>query len=96
MYMVRYASGKPDRNIVPSADAVFRCMGKNPSSEINEARKVCIDYTAAALKAVAPAAAKNDSWKFRFVYLSGGAAERDQTKSLWFAQEYRRMRVCSA
>lgn len=31
--------------------------------------------------------------KIRFVYLSGGAAERDQTKPLWFKQEYRRIRV---
>lgn len=31
--------------------------------------------------------------KFRFIYLSGGAAERDQTKPLWFKQDYRRIRV---
>lgn len=31
--------------------------------------------------------------KIRFVYLSGGAAERDQTKPLWFKQDYRRIRV---
>ncbi|KAI4234993.1 MAG: hypothetical protein LQ349_003445 [Xanthoria aureola] len=30
--------------------------------------------------------------KIRFVYLSGGAAERDQTKPLWFKQDYRRIR----
>jgi hypothetical protein len=39
---------------------------------------------------------KDQSQKFRFIYLSGGAAERDQTKTLWFAKEYRHMRVCSA
>ncbi|RAH41289.1 putative nucleoside-diphosphate-sugar epimerase [Aspergillus brunneoviolaceus CBS 621.78] len=30
--------------------------------------------------------------KFRFVYFSGGMAERDQTKSLWVMAGYRRLR----
>lgn len=38
---------------------------------------------------------KTKKRKFRFVYLSGAAAERDQTKPLWFMQEYRRIRVSS-
>ena len=58
------------------------------------ARKVCLDYTIAAAKAIGGTCRPADEGrKFRFVYLSGGAAERDQTKQLWFKQDYRRMRV---
>ncbi|KAI4248291.1 MAG: hypothetical protein L6R42_009324, partial [Xanthoria sp. 1 TBL-2021] len=39
-----------------------------------------------------PTATTIQKKKFRFVYLSGGAAERDQTKPLWFKQDYRRIR----
>ena len=56
-----------------------------------EAKKVSIEYTLAAAKAFTPISVTNK--KFRFVYLSGAAAERDQTKPLWFLQEYRRLRV---
>jgi hypothetical protein len=70
-------------------------LGKTPSAEINEARKACVDYTEAALKVMATIVGKDEKRKFRFVYLSGAASERDQAKSLWFAQDYRRMRVCS-
>ena len=57
------------------------------------ARKVCVDYTIAAAKALIPLAEEQDGKKFRFVYLSGGAAERDQSRSLWFKGDYRRIRV---
>jgi len=71
-------------------------LGKTPSTEINEARKACLDYTDAALKVMAPMKVKDSNRKFRFIYLSGALAERDQAKSLWFSQEYRHMRVCFA
>lgn len=60
------------------------------------ARRVCIDYTIAAAKALTPPPTSEGggtSQRLRFVYLSGGAAERDQKKSLWFKQDYRRIRV---
>ena len=59
------------------------------------ARKVSIDYTLAAAGAFGQDAALEDgkAKKFRFVYCSGGAAERDQTRTLWFMQDYRRIRV---
>ncbi|KAL8731529.1 MAG: hypothetical protein Q9166_003375 [cf. Caloplaca sp. 2 TL-2023] len=62
------------------------------------ARKVCLEYTMAAAKEftstciATAAAAAGKSQIFRFVYLSGGAAERDQTKASWFKQDYRRIR----
>ena len=60
------------------------------------AKKVIVDYTMAAARAFTQqTAANNDNVrKFCFVYLSGGAAERDQTKPLWFMRDYRRIRVC--
>lgn len=36
---------------------------------------------------------RGNNKKFRFIYLSGGLAERDQKKSLWFMKENRRIRV---
>jgi hypothetical protein len=65
-----------------------------PDNDTN--RKVSIEYTLAAAKAFDQGAImENDkAKKFRFVYLSGGAVERDQTKPLWFMQDYRRIRVC--
>lgn len=57
------------------------------------ARKVSIDYTLAAARAFAQNVSNQQGKKFRFVYVSGGMAERDQKKPLWFAQSYRRIRV---
>lgn len=62
---------------------------------MDEARRVSIDYTMAAARFFTEnAAAREDRGaRFRFVYLSGMAAQRDQTKSLWFLSDYRRIRV---
>ena len=59
------------------------------------AKKISVDYTMAAARAFTQqtAANNNNDRKFRFVYLSGGAAERNQTKPLWFMRDYRRIRV---
>ena len=60
------------------------------------ARQVSVEYTLAAAKAFTTDPDPQDDSppkKFRFVYLSGAAAERDQTKPLWFMQDYRRIRV---
>lgn len=63
--------------------------------ELDTARKVSIDYTLAAAKAFAQDSAPGNgkAKKFRFIYCSGFVAERDQTKPLWFMQDYRRIRV---
>ena len=53
-------------------------------------RRVSLDYTLTAVR-VFQEICQNP---FRFIYCSGGAAERDQTKPLWFLQDYRRIRVC--
>lgn len=93
---------------IQGADACIWSLGIVPSQakkdeELN--RRVSIDYTVAAAKAfqeafgfsevnsdanmISPARNK----PFRFVYVSGFLAERDQSKSLWFAQDLRRIRV---
>ncbi|KAL9097058.1 MAG: hypothetical protein Q9165_001022 [Trypethelium subeluteriae] len=75
------------------AEAVLWCLGKAWMPDSDMARKVSVDYTLAAVRAFdrANATANNDK-KLRFVYLSGAASERDQTKPLWFLQDYRRIR----
>ena len=59
------------------------------------ARRVSIEYTLAAARAFGQASAAENgvAKKFRFVYLSGSGSERNQTKPLWFMQDYRRIRV---
>lgn len=80
------------------ADACIWCIGTVPSfsGANDDARRVNVEYVDAAAKAFqrACAAKKDEGKKFRFVYVSGGLAERDQGKQLWFASEFRRMRVC--
>ncbi|MCJ1462818.1 hypothetical protein MMC07_001421 [Pseudocyphellaria aurata] len=65
-------------------------LGRAQMPDNDTARKISIEYTLAAAKAFTPASSTEK--KFRFVYLSGAASERDQTKPLWFMQEYRRIR----
>ncbi|KAL8993111.1 MAG: hypothetical protein Q9169_006591 [Polycauliona sp. 2 TL-2023] len=81
---------------------ITRCLGKAWMPDNETARKVCVEYTMAAARemtdmAKAKTKVKKEGQeererKFRFVYLSGGAAERDQTKALWFKGDYRRIR----
>jgi uncharacterized protein YbjT (DUF2867 family) len=85
------------------ADACIWTLGVTPSraSDGQAFRRVTLGYTSQAAKAFNDAfTASNDSGqeasagpKFRFVYFSGGMAERDQSKPLWFNAGYRRVRV---
>ncbi|KAK2763767.1 hypothetical protein FQN54_009384 [Arachnomyces sp. PD_36] len=76
------------------AKACIWSLGKPYISNNELARKVSIDYTLAAAKIFDQqlSSGPGKGEKFRFVYCSGAATERDQTRSLWFAQEYRRIR----
>lgn len=77
------------------ANTCNRSLGKAYMPDNEMARKVSIDYTLAAVRAFDQLLTP-EKWggdKFRFVYCSGAASERNQTKPLWFAQEYRRIRV---
>jgi len=67
-----------------------------PDNETN--RRVSIGYTMAASKAFKTSFSSqqgtaDDKTKFRFIYLSGAAAERDQEKPLWLFRDNRRIRV---
>ncbi|EGP87788.1 unnamed protein product [Zymoseptoria tritici ST99CH_1A5] len=53
-------------------------------------RDVHMDYTMAAVKAL-KSSLKNGQ-QFRFVYVSGALVETDQSKTLWFMGDMRRMR----
>ena len=72
---------------------MIRSLGKARMPDIDMAKKVSIDYTLAAAKAFSQATEDGKPKNFRFIYLSGAAAERDQKKPLWFMQDYRRIRV---
>ncbi|KAJ5755107.1 hypothetical protein N7533_004650 [Penicillium manginii] len=71
-------------------EAIRGTLGVKPSqvSDNDMARRISIEYTTAA------AWLFNDICQkpFRFVYCSGYLAERDQTKQLWYLQDYRRIR----
>jgi hypothetical protein len=64
-----------------------RTLGKAIISNIKMSRKLHIGYTLAAVKAFSQVLASKveNVRKFRFIYCSGGAVERGQSKPLWFA-----------
>lgn len=80
---------------IPFSFPSVRALGKPHIPNNDEARRVCVDYTMAAVKVFTEnAAAKEDRGsKFRFIYVSGMAVQRDQTKSVWFMSDYRKIRV---
>lgn len=65
-----------------------RALGKPriPDNETN--KRVSIEYALAAARTFRESFASQqgvaNNSRFRFIHLSGGGAERDQTKSLWF------------
>ena len=64
---------------------------KLPQRDIDDgtATRVSIEYTLTAARLFQEVCQK----PFHFVYVSGAGAERDQSKSLWIMQDYRRIRV---
>ncbi|CAI7630467.1 unnamed protein product [Penicillium glandicola] len=76
------------KNQIRDAEACIWTLGKAHIPDDDIARRVSLDYTLAAAQLFHETCQK----PFRFIYCSGAAAERDQTKSLWFMQEYRRIR----
>ncbi|ROW10545.1 hypothetical protein VMCG_01954 [Cytospora schulzeri] len=81
---------------IQGADACIWALGKPYIPDNDEARRVHLEYTMAAAKAFTEDAAAQEGRvsNFRFIYVSGMAAQRDQTKSLWFMRDYRKIRVC--
>jgi hypothetical protein len=67
---------------------------KSRSMEFEKVRKICQDYTLIGMKAMFEAR-ENSATPFCFMYVSGTAAERDQTKTPFpaFMAQYSLMRV---
>lgn len=74
-----------------------RTIGTTPSksSNLDLARRVNVDYTQAAAECFADKLAPQleGGKKFQFMYLSGAGVAKNQQQKLWFAQEFRRLRV---
>lgn len=73
-----------------------RAIGINRTRDTETARKINVEYTMAAMRAFGThlsSLVEGRGKKFRFVYLSGGMSERDQSRSLWMAGEMRKIRV---
>ena len=72
-------------------------MGIALPPNIETGRKVNLDYpmVAADIFATSLAPQLEKGKRFRFVYVSGTLAVRDQEEKLWFGQEGRRLRVGS-
>ena len=72
-------------------------IGINRTRDTETARKINVEYTMAAMRAFGTHLSflveGGGKKKFRFVYLSGGMSERDQSRSLWMAGEMRKIRV---
>ena len=60
---------------------------------LDEVRKICIDYTVTGIETMSPLASKKNP--FRFIYISGANAERDQTKKPFIMRDYALIRVSS-
>ncbi|KAJ5648143.1 hypothetical protein N7490_004515 [Penicillium lividum] len=80
------------REDIKGADACIWTIGltpgKVPRRDDGTAQRVNIEYTLTAARVFHEVCQK----PFRFVYVSGAGAERDQSKSLWVMQDYRRLR----
>ncbi|PYI03162.1 hypothetical protein BO78DRAFT_375696 [Aspergillus sclerotiicarbonarius CBS 121057] len=74
------------------AEACIWALGNN-RSDPTTSRRINIEYTMAAIRTfdqhLTPATPQG---RFRFVYVSGGMAERDQDRSLWVAGGLRKIR----
>jgi hypothetical protein len=60
--------------------------------DFEKVRQICHDYTLIGLKTMAQVR-ENTTTPFRFIYMSGSAAERDQTKKPRLMSQYLLMRV---
>lgn len=58
-----------------------------------EVRKICLYYTVTGFETICKLPRDSTSKPFRFIYVSGANAERDQSKKPWILGNYSLMRV---
>jgi hypothetical protein len=68
----------------------FRCMTTTAGDSLLE-----LDYPSAFAKAFLPTV-KTNGKRFKYVHLSGGMVERDQTRALWVKSGIRKIKVRTA
>jgi hypothetical protein len=85
---------------VKLSSSVSRTLAVTPSKSKSlpwdDVYRVCHEYTMAGLSAIFDVRGTNKTTPLRFLYMSGIAAERDQSKSPKFMPKYCLMRVCSS
>ncbi|PYH92389.1 hypothetical protein BO71DRAFT_485441 [Aspergillus ellipticus CBS 707.79] len=78
------------------AEGCIWALGQNRTPDMETARRINLDYTLSGLRAFdglfAGSSSGSSGKKFRFVYVSGGMAERDQGRKLWVAAGTRKIR----
>lgn len=62
---------------------------KSKEMPFDQVRKICYDNMVTGMETISPIASR----PFRFIYVSGSNAERDQTKKPWILGDYSLMRV---
>lgn len=66
---------------------------KMKDSTLDEARKVCVEYTVSGLETMTQLSREKGASPFRFLYVSGHKSERDQSKKPWVMGDYLLVRV---
>ncbi|ATZ48344.1 hypothetical protein BCIN_03g05690 [Botrytis cinerea B05.10] len=78
------------------ADACVWLLAITPSkmkdSTLDEARKICVEYTVSGLETMTQLSREKGASPFRFLYVSGHKSERDQSKKPWVMGDYLLMR----
>ncbi|TGO48600.1 hypothetical protein BOTNAR_0467g00120 [Botryotinia narcissicola] len=78
------------------ADACIWLIAITPSkmkdSTLDEARKICVEYTVNGLETITQLPRGKGAEPFRFIYVSGHKSERDQSKQPWVMGDYLLMR----
>ena len=82
--------------LIPFTRTVAITPSKSRGFDFDEVRRVCQFNTIAGLQAMIEArtqGSSHDGDPFRFIYMSGAASERDQTKTPYWMSQYCLMRV---
>ncbi|KAF5879573.1 putative nucleoside-diphosphate-sugar epimerase protein [Botrytis fragariae] len=65
---------------------------KMKDSTLDEARKICLEYTVTGLETITQLSREKSARPFRFIYISGHKSERDQSRQPWVMGDYLLMR----